>query len=163
MWQVLRALYRLYIAPGSTLASLQAYLAERGINFDELPSVIKSLFDSPKPLDEMQTNERPAGFDAEAELRKYLGYPTPGYEWHHIIEQNGQFRPDLTSPEGIRTWIQNTANMVMTPVIKHYCINGIMSRNRGGKLTVRGALKFHEPAFQWDVGLGLLKFCGIIQ
>jgi hypothetical protein len=51
----------------------------------------------------------------------------------------------------------------MVPVIKHYCINGIMSRKREGNLTVRSALKFHEPAFQWDVGVGLLKFCGVIR
>ena len=104
----------------------------------------------------------PAGFLTEAQLKAYLGDPPPGYEWHHIIEQNGQWRPDLTSPEGIQTWIQNTENMVMVPVIKHYCINGIMSRKRGD-FTVRSALKFHEPAFQWDVGLGLLKFCGVIR
>src|SRR5215472_13247518 len=137
MWKAVRALYRLYVTPGSTLSSLWSYLAENGLNFDELPSIIRSLFDAPKPLAELQTNKPPAGFYSEAELKRYLGDPPPGYEWHHIIEQNGQFRPDLTSPEGIRTWIQNTANMVMVPVIKHYCINGIMSRKPNGTLTVR--------------------------
>jgi hypothetical protein len=162
---IMRALYRIYVTPGSTLTSLQDYLAENGLNFDELPSVIKSLFDAPKPLADLQTDKPPAGFLTEAQLKAYLGDPPPGYEWHHIIEQNGQWRPDLTSPDGIQNWIQNTDNMVMVPVIKHYCINGIMSRSagKGSSLRVRDVLKIHNPPFQREVGLGLLNFCGAIQ
>jgi hypothetical protein len=37
MWKAVRALYRLYVTPSSTLSSLWAYLAENGLNFDELP------------------------------------------------------------------------------------------------------------------------------
>jgi hypothetical protein len=47
-----------------------------------------------------------------------------------LIEQTGQYRPDLTSSEGIRTWIQNTNNMVQVPMIKHYRISGLMSVDR---------------------------------
>jgi hypothetical protein len=162
---VMRALYQIYVTPGSTIASLQEYLAENGINFDELPSVIKSLFDDPKPLGELQTNKPPAGFLTEAQLKAYLGDPPPGYEWHHIIEQNGQFRPDLTSPEGIQEWIQNTDNMVAVPVIKHYCVSGIMSSTpeKGSGVRVRDVLKIHNPTFQRLVGLGFLRMCGAIQ
>jgi hypothetical protein len=47
-------------------------------------------------LRELQTTKPARGFDSEAELRAYLGPAPPGYEWHHLIEQTGQFRPDLT-------------------------------------------------------------------
>jgi hypothetical protein len=162
---IMRALYRIYVTPGSTLASLQDYLAEHGLNFDELPSVIRSLFDPPRPLADLQTDKPPRGFDTEAQLKAYLDDPPPGYEWHHVIEQNGQFRPDLISPEGVRTWIQNTNNMVMVPVIKHFCVSGIMSQKLavGSDLRVRDAVKFHNPVSQRKVGLDLLRSCGAIQ
>ncbi|MBV8779367.1 MAG: hypothetical protein JO258_19400 [Alphaproteobacteria bacterium] len=106
----------------------------------------------------------PAGFDTEAALLRYLGNSPPGYEWHHIIEQKAQIRPDLTSAQGVLTWIQNTANMVMVPVIKHYCVSGIMSsKPKKGDLTVRFALKFHQPLFQRAAGLEFLKICRVIQ
>jgi hypothetical protein len=103
MWRTARDLYRLFTAPGSDIAALRDYLAERGLNLNELPDAIRSLFDSPKPLQELQSAKPPMGFFTEQELRAYLGPPRPGYEWHHLIEQNGQFRPDLTMPDGIRT------------------------------------------------------------
>jgi len=37
------------------MAALRDYLAERGLRFDELSDVIRSLFDAPKPLKELQT------------------------------------------------------------------------------------------------------------
>jgi hypothetical protein len=107
----------------------------------EPTDALRSVFDPPKPLNELQTKLPPAGFATQAQLLSYLGPPPPGYEWHHIIEQNGQFRPDLTSPEGIATWIQNTDNMVLVSVIKHYCVSGLMSTtydDLGGPIAFRG-------------------------
>jgi hypothetical protein len=122
------------------------------------------LFDAPKPLSELQTNKPPAGFYSEAQLRRYLGDPPPGYEWHHIIEQNGQWRPDSTTPEGVRTWIQTTDNVVMVPVIKHYCINGRMSESfpRRSGLQFRLTVKAHNPLSQRIFGIILLKSCGVV-
>lgn len=54
-WRAVRDLYRLFMAPGSDMAALRDYLAERGLRFDELSDVIRSLFDAPKPLKELQT------------------------------------------------------------------------------------------------------------
>ena len=137
------------------------YLADRGLKPDELPDVIKSLFDPPKPLSELQTTKPARGFYSEKELRAYLGPAPPGYEWHHLTEQNGQWRPDLTSSEGIRTWIQHTDNMVLVPVIKHYCISGWMSRRfpTGGRL--RDFVRHLSPMEQRRIGLNLLKICGV--
>jgi hypothetical protein len=85
----------------------------------------------------------------------------PGYEWHHIIEQSGQVRPDLTSPDGIRTWIQNTDNMVQVPVIKHFCISGYMSSGTGIRL--RDVVKAHSPLDQRYFGLMFLRVCRAIN
>lgn len=69
----------------------------------------------------------------------------PGYEWHHIIEQTGQTRPDLTSEEGIRTWIQNTNNMVQVPVLKHFCVSGLMNGRIGIGVRLRDVVREHSP------------------
>jgi hypothetical protein len=105
------------------------------------------------------------GFLSETRLRTYLGDPPPGYEWHHIIEQNGQTRPDLTSPDGIQTWIQNTDNVVMIPVIKHYCINSFMSSARppGSGIILRNTVRSMEPKDQYRTGIILLMLCGVIK
>ena len=160
MWRVLRDLYRLSMSSGGNLGALRDYLADRGLRLGELPSAIRSLFDPPRPLKELQTTKPARGFDSEAELRTYLGPAPSGYEWHHLIEQTGQFRPDLTSPAGIRNWIQHTDNMVLVPVIKHYCISGLMSSGFGGS-RFRNIVKAHSPEDQREVGFGLLKACGV--
>jgi hypothetical protein len=133
------------------------------LKLDDLPDVIRSLFDPPKPLGELQSDKPPRGFDTEAELRAYLGKPPPGYEWHHLIEQSRQYRPDLTNPEGIRTWIQNTDNMVRVPVIKHYCISGLMSEVAMPGTRFRDMVRAHDPQTQRDIGVSLLRMCGVVQ
>jgi hypothetical protein len=163
MWRAVRALYRLFMDRGGDFAALVAYIAEHGLNLRELPDVVRSLFDPPQPLAELQTSKPPRGFDSERDLLNYLGPPRPGYEWHHLIEQTGQYRPDLTSSEGIRTWIQNTGNMVQVPVIKHYCISGIMSGAVAPGLRLRSIVKAHSPRAQRSLGIDLLKQCGVIR
>ncbi len=160
MWRVLRDLYRLFMSSGGDLGALRDYLADRGLQPGELPDAIRTLFDAPRPLNELQTTKSSRGFDTEAELRAYLGPAPPGYEWHHLIEQTGQFRPDLTSPAGIRNWIQHTGNMVLVPVIKHYCISGLMSGGRRG-LRLRNAVKAHSPQMQRAIGRELLSICRV--
>lgn len=93
MWRTVRDLYRLFMAPGSNMAALRDYLWDRGLSLDELPDAIRSLFDAPRPLEELQSTNPPMGFHTEAELRAYLGPPRPGYEWHHLIEQTGSSAP----------------------------------------------------------------------
>jgi hypothetical protein len=80
-----------------------------------------------------------------------------------LIEQTGQYRPDLTSSEGIRTWIQNTNNMVQVPMIKHYRISGLMSGRSpfGGRL--RDFVRAHAPWAQRAIGLDLLRACGVTR
>jgi hypothetical protein len=164
-WAVVRALYRLFMEHGGDISVLLTYLEDRGLRLDELPAVIKSLFDPPRPLIELQTDKPPRGFDTANQLKAYLGDPPPGYEWHHIIEQNGQIRDDLITPEGIRTWIQNTDNMIMIPVIKHYCINGIMSSTfpRGSGIILRNTVRNMEPKDQHQMGIILLMLCRVIK
>ncbi|HKS88740.1 MAG TPA: hypothetical protein VJR70_04810 [Stellaceae bacterium] len=95
-------------------------------------------------------------------MRAYLGDPPLGYEWHHIIEQNGQIRPDLTSSEGINTWIQNTDNMAAVPVLKHFCVSGFMSSSFSPGVRLRDVLREHNPVDQRAMGIALLKLCRVI-
>jgi hypothetical protein len=101
------------------------------------------------------------GFYTQRELLNYLGKPMPGYEWHHLIEQTGQYRPDLTSPEGIRIWIQNTNNVVQVPVIKRYCVSALMSEGMAPGVRFRDMVRAHAPPIQRRIGVDLLKECGV--
>jgi hypothetical protein len=165
MWAVVRELYRQFMAHGGDMSYLLSYLADHGLQVDELPAIIRSLFDGPKPLADLQPDKPPVGFDKESQLKAYLGDPPPGYEWHHIIEQNGQTRPDLTSPDGVQTWIQNTDNVVMIPVIKHYCINGYMSRVTppGSGIRLWDTVRTFDAPHQRMIGLILLNLCRVTQ
>jgi hypothetical protein len=69
--------YRLYRDSGGAIANLREHLADRGLKLDELPDVIRRVFDPPKPLAELQSNKPRCGFDTKAELRAYLGRPLP--------------------------------------------------------------------------------------
>lgn len=165
MWLVVRQLYQWFIAHGGDISALTQYLENHGLELNELPAIIQSLFDGSKSLAELQTDKPPAGFQTWAQLLIYLGAPPPGYEWHHIIEQNGQTRPDLASPDGVRDWIQNTSNLVMVPVIKHYCINSYMSRATppDSGISLRNTVRTLSPETQRQIGLNLLRLCGVIQ
>jgi len=66
----------------------------------------------------------------------------------------------LTSPQGIATWIQNTDNMVVVPVLKHYCISGMMSETNSG-VRLRDVVKAHDPYAQREIGIELLRMCGV--
>jgi hypothetical protein len=162
MQAVARDLYRLFMENGGDTGALQSYLKERGLVVSELPDVLRSLFDPPRPLAALQTQNPPRGFLTEGALLSCLGPTIPGYEWHHIIEQSGQTRPDLTSDEGIQTWIQNTDNMVQVPVIKHFCVSGIMSSSVSPGVRLRDVVREHDPLAQRAAGIRLLRICRVI-
>jgi hypothetical protein len=161
IWRAVRGLYQILRNHGADIEAFKAYLEDRGLHLDELPAVVKSLFDPPRPLSQLRTTKPPMGFYTQRELLNYLGKPMPGYEWHHLIEQTGQYRPDLTSPEGIRIWIQNTNNVVQIPVIKHYCISALMSGRIPSGIRLRDAVRAHAPAIQRQIGIDLLRRCGV--
>jgi hypothetical protein len=62
MWPLIRGLFRQFMDHGRDVSYLVDYLAKRGLQLDELPSVIRSLFDPPEPLSELQTSKPWAGF-----------------------------------------------------------------------------------------------------
>ncbi|HLI11305.1 MAG TPA: hypothetical protein VKY65_06865 [Alphaproteobacteria bacterium] len=145
------------------LAALWDALKAERLDFDNLHAVLKSAFDPPRTLAELQTARPPQGFTSWAALQDYLEPAPPGYEWHHIIEQ-AQTRPDLTSSEGRRKWIQNTENVVLIPVLKHMLISGYMSSviTKNG-LRYRDAIRLHDPDIQREIGLGLLRRFGVLK
>jgi hypothetical protein len=161
IWRAVCGLYQILRNRGADIEAFRAYLKDRGLHLDQLPAVVKSLFDPPRPLSQLRTSKPPMGFYTQRELLNYLGKPMSGYEWHHLIEQTGQYRPDLTSPEGIRVWIQNTDNVVQIPVIKHYCISGLMSEGTPSGMRLRDAVRAHAPAIQRQIGIDLLRGCGV--
>ncbi|HKS88741.1 MAG TPA: phage portal protein [Stellaceae bacterium] len=59
MQEVARNLYRLFNENTGDTAALRDYLASRGLTVDDLPDVLRSLFDPPRPLNELQTTKPP--------------------------------------------------------------------------------------------------------
>jgi hypothetical protein len=53
MQRVARDLYRLFMEGRGDPATLQAYLESRGLTIDDLPDVLRSLFDPPRSLGEL--------------------------------------------------------------------------------------------------------------
>jgi len=119
--ELLRQLYKKFKDDPAASQALMDELKDLA----DVPAAAKSFFDPPKSFAQLMTDKPPGGFPTWPQLRAYLGPPPPGYHWHHIIEQS-QDDAYLNSPEGQIKYIQNTANVVLVPTIKHYWITARM-------------------------------------
>lgn len=60
MQEVARNLYRLFMVKHGDATALHDYLKGRGLTVNDLPEVLRSLFEAPTPLSELQTKNRSA-------------------------------------------------------------------------------------------------------
>ncbi len=161
VWEMAKRLFDILKKLPGNIETLREALREADPK--DAQAIIRSAFDAPKPLEALQTTKPPRGFETESALKAYLGPAPPGYEWHHIIEQS-QVRPDLTSSEGQRQWIQHTDNMVLIPTLKHYVITGEMNSEFDDTgLRLRDFVRPHSPQAQYAIGLELLRRHGVLQ
>jgi hypothetical protein len=94
------------------------------------------------------------GFKNFSQLKKYLGSPGKGNQWHHIVEQS------QIKKSGFDTYNVNNINNVMPlPKEVHKAVSAYYSSKPGGRfgsMTVRDWLAGKSFDFQYKFGLEIV-------
>ena len=98
-----------------------------------------------------------ASFDA---LKKFLGSPGAGRQWHHIVEQ---CQAKTTRAGFSNLWINNTNNVVSVSEKVHQEISAYYSSIQSftNGLTVRNWLNTQSFEEQFKFGIEVLKMFGV--
>lgn len=106
---------------------------------------VKTYFDPPKTLSELQQN---------------ASKPATGYDIHHIVEQTSAEQSGYP-----RTIIDAPENLVRIPTLKHWEINGWYSRpnDEFGDVSPRDYLRDKDWAERTRVGLLALRKTGVLS
>lgn len=99
------------------------------------------------------------GFDSFSALKRFLGSPGKGNQWHHIVEQNQITRSGFTSK-----MINNTENIISINAKIHQQISGFYSSKTAFSqgMSVRGWLAGQSFEKQYEFGIKVLKDFGVI-
>ena len=94
------------------------------------------------------------GFESFRQLKKELGSPGAGNEWHHIVEQSQIARSGFSSQ-----MIQNTNNIIAVSKTTHRAISGYYSSVQPftGGMIVRNWLAGQSFSAQYEFGLNVIK------
>ncbi|MGA3309832.1 MAG: AHH domain-containing protein [Xanthobacteraceae bacterium] len=117
---------------------------------DRLIAQLKSAFEPPKTLEELQQEP------TEDNL---------GYEQHHIVNQN----PDNLAKDSFEKFgselINDPSNIVWLPRLQHECVNAEYSENSDGSGTplVREIVNNMDFDNQYEEGLKILRKCGVLK
>ena len=101
-----------------------------------------------------------AAFATFDQLKKFLGSPGAGNQWHHIVEQCQTY----SSRAGFSVkWIQNTNNVVAVSKEVHQKISSYYSsiQNFTNGLTVRNWLNSKSFVEQYEFGIKVLEMFGV--
>jgi hypothetical protein len=99
-------------------------------------------------------------FESFNDLKKYLGSPGEGNQWHHIVEQSQIGKSGFSVSK-----IQNTSNIIAVDKTTHAQISGYYSSKQAftGGMTVRDWLAGQSFEAQYKFGINVLKNYGVIQ
>ena len=101
-----------------------------------------------------------AAFTTFDQLKKFLGSPGAGNQWHHIVEQCQTY----STRAGFSVkWIQNTNNVVAVSKEVHQKISAYYSsvQNFTNGLTVRNWLNSKSFVEQYKFGVKVLEMFGV--
>ena len=100
------------------------------------------------------------GFESFGDLKRFVGDPGNGREWHHIVEQS-QIVKSGFSPEQV----QNTNNIISVDGAAHDLITAVYNSNvfGPGSGRVRDWLAGQSFDAQYEYGLQVLRNLGIIH
>ncbi|HYM01146.1 MAG TPA: hypothetical protein VEZ90_19460, partial [Blastocatellia bacterium] len=122
---------------------------------------IVSYYDEPKTFDELRITKDYREYQSFDALKRDLRPEgSPGYQLHHIVEQN---------PSNIERFgqgkIQSTENVVEIPTYAHEEISARYNSKNGdsGDMTVREWLSSKPYPFQKEYGLRILKEVGVLR
>jgi hypothetical protein len=116
------------------------------------------IIDTTKAVDKIADTGK--GFDTFRDLKKFLGSPGDGNEWHHIVEQSQIKKSGFSTRQ-----INNVDNALAVDKATHRKISGYYSSidtMTGGK-RVRDWLAGQSFEFQYDFGIDILKRYGVIE
>lgn len=99
------------------------------------------------------------GFSSFRALKKFLGDPGDGMEWHHIVEQN-----QITKSGFPVEQVQNTNNIIAVDETTHDLITAVYNSNvfGPGSGRVRDWLVGQSFEAQYEYGLQVLRNLGVI-
>ncbi len=99
------------------------------------------------------------GYNSFNALKKAIGSPGSGNQWHHIVEQSQIGRSGFTPQQ-----IQNTANIIAVDAPTHAKISAYYSSMQyfTNGMTVREWLTGQSFQQQYDFGISILKQFGVI-
>ena len=137
---------------GLYVAMAEAGTEEAGNGATVTPSA------APAPTNPVQLAPGEAGYKTFDGLKKAIGYPPPGYVWHHIVEQ---CRADVFGNEAVHT----RSNVVLLDEKTHLKVSAWYSSKpasglTGGK-TVRAWLRAESYESQRAYGIQYLKAQGV--
>ena len=94
------------------------------------------------------------GFETFDQLKKEIGSPGEGKEWHHIVEQCQMKKSGFTTQ-----MIQNTGNIISISKGTHRAISGYYSSIQPftGGVTVRNWLAGQSFEAQYEFGLNVIQ------
>jgi hypothetical protein len=147
---------------------------------EEFPN-IRSALDPPRTMDELRLAEEDLGFSSfealkksddaesqeharpEVEIVAKVYRPDgarPGYQLHHIVEQNPANSEEFTPEQ-----LHSTENVIEVPVYKHEAITAYYNSKPDGPgtLTVRQQLRGKSYEEQREKGLEILRKFGVLQ
>lgn len=159
---LLSRLYHILKNLPNTLEALSEFVDE--LDPTDLPAVVRTAIDPPKPIDELRPRVPPRGYANYSDLRSYLGSAGPGYQWHHIVPQY-QTDPWMTTPHARRTIINHTDNIVRVPAVKHLMITAYLNSETrlGSGVLRRDAMAKLPHEWQNEVGVCLLQMFGVVE
>ena len=122
--------------------------------------VALTYFDPPKDIEDLSADTQYREFASFDEFKRYYGPAGPGYEWHHIVEQNPDNQEQFTPEQ-----IHNSENIIRVPTLKHQEISGYYSskpEELGGD-TVRQNVSRRSLEQQRSYGETELRKRGVIK
>ena len=101
------------------------------------------------------------GYSSFNALKKDIGSPGPGKQWHHIVEQSQIKKSGFTAEQ-----INNTSNIIAIDSATHAKISGYYNTKSfdfTNGLSVRDWLAGKSYEYQYNFGLDVLRQYGVIE
>jgi len=111
-----------------------------------------------QPVAKISPHGESVGFKNFRQLKKHLGSPGEGMEWHHIVEQSQLKKSGFSAHQ-----IHNTNNIIAVNKGTHGKISGrFTTKISDTGPSLRNYLAGKSYAFQYHEGIRVLKMFGVL-
>lgn len=150
------------IAGAATVADFAAMTAEFTALQRDTDAALKFVGNGPHSLEQMRVSDSDESYSSFDEFKKIdlvkrFGPAGDGFEYHHIVEQNG--RDDISE-----SGLQSTNNIVRIPKLLHEEVSASFGRKDPDTgIVFRDSLKGKSFEERWDKGVKVLRAMSIIK